>query len=148
MNTIFTNKNVITGYVPCYNTDLDKEATAICLIEKNDIIASNDDILTTKNLIILNIIDKHFNEYTSAVTIYDADAELLLSNKINLLNSPIIVYKNIKSANQVIKLSKSIRVRQYDNNVHLIRDGVITNGFFNGMSMDKKYKDGILFISP
>ena len=148
MKTFFANKKNIIGYLPCYNPEVEKEVICLCLIDINDILKTNDDIFITKNVIVLNIIDKHFNEYNSAVTIFDTDPEIITKNEIYSLPSSVIVFRKIKMAKQKIKLNKIVLIKEYNCEGNLIKNGTITNGLFDGYFKKQKYKDGVLFISP
>jgi len=143
----FYNSNNI-GYIPGYNTSNDKEVLIICVVNNNDIINKSDEVFTAKSFRVIDIIDKHFNDYSSAVSIYDIEAEIIINRMPNILVSPIVIYKKMKSAKLVMKLSKSIRIKQYDQNGIIIKDGLLIGGLFDGTYQNKKYKNGVLFISP
>ena len=124
----------ILAFLPGHTLDHNKNVIIVCLIPKENILNSNNDIIVTNKVYnILNIIDKKMNEYTSAVNSYDKNCHIFKKLDNIILENPLRFYINMKNTFNIHKLHTINKIIEYMDDGELIASGTAINGLFYGI---------------
>lgn len=129
----------VLGFLPGHTPGNNKNVVILCLVPEKNITESNSDIIISNKIAgIISIIDKKFNEYTSAVNSYDNNCQTF--NKLTgiILDTPLRLYKNMRNAYNIHKIHKITHITQYNDLGNLMLEGIVINGLFSGKVRNKE----------
>ena len=133
------------AYLPGHTVDNNKDVVIVCLILKNDIKFSNNDIIIASKVnYIIQIIDKKMNEYITAVNSYDNNCHIFKIMDNLSCEIPLRFYNNIKNTFNIHKTQKINKIIEYDELGKIIFNGYSINGLFTGKTNTENIKDGII----
>ena len=140
----------ILGFLPGHTPDNNKNVVILCLIPEKNIMELNSDIIVSDKISsIISIIDKKFNEYSSAVNSYDNNCHIFKKLTGISLDKPLRLYRNMRNAYDIHKAHKLTHIIQHNDEGKLLLEGVVINGLFSGKILNKDnlittIKDGLI----
>lgn len=140
----------VLGFLPGHTSDNNKNVVILCLVAEKNITALNSDIIVSNKISnIISIIDKKFNEYSSAVNSYDNNCQTFNKFTSMILDKQLRLYRNMRNAYDIHKVNRIIRTVQYNDLGNLELEGFTINGLFSGKiknkeNLIKNIKDGVI----
>lgn len=140
----------VLGFLPGHTADNNKNVVILCIVPEKYITESNSDIIVSNKISnIISIIDKKFNEYSSAVNSYDNNCHIFNKFTSIISDKPLRLYRNMRNAYNIHKIHKITHITQYNDLGNLMLEGFTINGMFSGKIKNKEnlikiIKDGVI----